>query len=252
MNKIYDLTLNIDIQGLEDLHFKICLGIAKSRLTPTTRVIPHHEMNGRFKEAVDFKNAEPINRILAIAAEASSILTEQELEEYNKLGYVQKRNLLELYKDGYRDGDFVRIRFTKDQYLQDKFATFYSNKTDVTENTQHFPELMEWIKQLPFVDVGRVLIFVTNQYMHNDIHFDRRDIWANGQHHFIWFNPFNAKKFFLVDGYEKEHLSAKAAFFDTSYLHGAEPAPRTTYTLRVDGHLSEEFCLTNNIEWTPR
>lgn len=251
MKKFYHLDPYLDLQGLEDLHFKICLGIAKSKTTPTTRLIPHHEMTGQFKEMVDYKNNEPISRIAAIANDAAS-LSEDERIEYSKLTYVQKRNLLELYKQGYRDGDFVRIRFTKDEYLSDKFATFYKDKTDVTENTEHFPELMNWINQLPFTEVGRVLIFVTRQYMNSDVHFDRRDHWADGRHHFIWFNPFNMKKFFMIDGYDKEYMKSKSMFFDTSYLHGTDSTPFTTYSIRVDGQLSKEFCEKTGIEWAPR
>jgi len=250
MKKCYDLESHVDMTALENLHYKICLGIAKSRTTPTTRVIPHYEMSGEWEKAVDFKDTE-IPRIAAVAAENQS-LTPEELVEFNKLGYVQKRHLLELYKNGYRDGDFVRVRFTKDAFLTDKFATFYSDKTELTENTVHFPELMEWISKLPFIDVGRVLIFVTRQYMHGDMHFDRRDDWANGMHHFIWLNPFGTKKFFILNGYEKEYVKSKAIFFDTSYLHSSDPIPQTTYTIRVDGQLSEEFCRANDIPWTAR
>lgn len=252
MKKIYDLDSKLDIASLENLHFKICMGIAKSKTNPSTRIMPHYEMSGDFKAAVDYKNNEQIARIAAIADDATAVLTPDELTEYNLLSYTQKRNVLELYKNGYRDGDFVRIRFTKDEFLRDKFATFYSDKTDWTENTQHFPELMAWIQQLPFIDIGRILIFVTRQYIHSDLHYDRRDVWANGMHHFIWFNPFNKKKFFLVDGYEKEFVNTRAAFFDTSYLHGNEPIPETAYSIRVDGQLSEEFCRENDIEWVKR
>jgi hypothetical protein len=251
MKKYYDLESQCDIAGLEQLHYKLCLGIAQAKLTPTTRMIPHYEQNGEFSKAVDYKNSE-IARIAAVADDADKHLTPDELIEYNKLTYVQKRNVLELYRGGFRDGDFVRLKMTRAQYLSDKYATFYDSKTEWVDNHKLFPELVEWIHRLPFIEIGRVLIFITHQYMHSDMHYDRRDVWADGRHHFIWFNPHGAKKFFLVDGHEKEYINSKAAFFDTSYLHGAEPSPTTTYTLRVDGQLSKEFCERNGIQWSSR
>jgi hypothetical protein len=48
MKMYYDLESQIDMKGLEDLHFKICLGIAKSLKFISTRLIPHYEMSGQF------------------------------------------------------------------------------------------------------------------------------------------------------------------------------------------------------------
>lgn len=251
MKNIYDLESSLDIEGLEKIHFNICVGIAKSNLTPTTRIIPHHEQQGRFIEAIDYKNSE-MARISAVADDAESFLSSEELHVYNTLTYVQKRNVLELYKQGFRDGDFVRLKMTKQEFLKDKFATFYDSKTEWVENHKNFPELVDWIKRLPFLEIGRVLIFVTKQYMHSDIHYDRRDDWMSGKHHFIWFNPFKMKKFFFVNGYEKEYVDTKAAFFTTDRLHGCEPVPYTAYSIRVDGQLTKEFCEQHNIEWCPR
>lgn len=249
--KIYALDSLIDIKPLEDLHLKICAGIAKSKPTPSTRVIPHYEMAGDFKRAVDFKNNE-ISRISAVADEGINLFKDEELEIYSKLSYVEKRRFLELYAHGYTDGEFIRVRFTKNEFLKDKFATFYSDKTEWCLNTPHFPELIDWITTLPFIDIGRILIFVTHQYMVSDMHYDRRDDWNDGKHHFVWFNPFGMKKFFMVNGYEKEYFKTKVAFYDVGYLHGADPSPYTTYTVRVDGQLSEDFCNKAGIKWSER
>lgn len=249
--KIVKLDNFINVTPLEDLHFRICLGIAKSKVTPSTRLIPHYEQNGQWDKAVDYKNNEQA-RIAAVADDAESYLSTVEFDEYKKLTYVEKRHFLRLYCNGYTEGDFVRVRFTKNEFLNDKFATFYADKTEESINYSHFLEVMDWVKTLPFREVGRVMFFVTNAYMHTDMHFDRRDDWYDGRFHFIWFNPFKMKKFFLVNGYDKEYVDSKAIFFDTSYLHGAEPCPKTTYTFRVDGQFTEQFCKETGIKWKPR
>jgi len=249
--KIVELDRYIDIRHLEDLHLKNCLGIAKSKLTPSTRRIPGYEMGNDFKLAVDYKNAE-VSRIAAVADNSAEHLAPLEYFYYKDLSYVEQRKFLELYCRGYTDGDFVRVRFTKKEHLQDNFATFYADKTEESINYPHFTELMEWVKTLPFREIGRVMFFVTRQYMASDMHYDRRDEWYDGRYHFMWFNPFGAKKFFLVDDYKKEYIDNKVAFFNTSYLHGNDAVPYTAYSFRVDGQLTEEFCKRTGILWKKR
>ena len=251
MKMYYDLESQIDMEGLENLHFKICLGIAKSKKFISTRLIPHYEMSGQFCEAVDFKNSE-YGRAGKIAEDSNPMLTDEEAKEYNKLSYNEKRYIMELYCKGYCDGYFVPITFIKsDPGLE--FSAFYKDKCSSSINMQFFPELMEWIyHKTPFIHVGRIMFFNTTHYLHSDMHYDRRDNWNDGRHHFIWFNPFKMKKFFLVDGYEKIYVDSKAVFFDMQYIHGADPSTFSTYSLRIDGQLSEEFCKANDILWKKR
>jgi len=249
--KIWNLDPYIDVDPLENLHLKICQGIALSNRDLATRVIPHYEMQGNINLAIDFKNSDA-NRISAVADHTEDILNDEEKEIYRSLGYNQKRAFLELYKNGYTDGEYVRIRFTKKQNLADTFSTFYSSTTEWTENTKYFSELLEWIYALPFIDIGRILIFVTKHYMHGDLHYDRRDEWLNGKHHFIWLNPFNQKKFSLYDGYTEIPITSKSAFFDTRYIHGSKIHNKSVYSIRIDGQLTEQFCKQANIPWTSR
>jgi hypothetical protein len=249
--KIWNLDPYIDVDLLENLHLKICQGIALSNRDLATRVIPHYEMQGNLNLAIDFKNSDS-NRISAVADHAEDILTNEEKEIYRSLDYNQKRTFLELYKNAYNDGEYVRIRFTKKEYLLDTFSTFYSSTTDWTENTKYFKDLIDWIYLLPFIDIGRILIFVTKHYMHGDLHYDRRDEWLNGKHHFIWLNPFNQKKFCLYDGYTEIPITSKSAFFDTRYIHGSKIHDKSVYSIRIDGQLTEQFCKQADIPWTSR
>jgi len=249
--KFWNLDPYINIDPLEKLHLKICQGIALSNRDIATRVIPHYEMQGNIKAAIDFKNSD-ISRISAVSEPIENILTDEEKIIYQPLGYNQKRTFLELYKNGYTDGEYVRIRFTKKENVSDTFSTFYSDTTEWTENTKYFSELLEWIYTLPFIDVGRILIFITKHYMHGDLHYDRRDDWLDGRHHFIWLNPFNQKKFSLYEGYEEIPVTSKAAFFDTRLIHGSKIHDRSVYSIRIDGQLTKQFCKQANIPWMQR
>lgn len=247
---IWNLDEYIDITPLETMHLSICRGISQSSRDYSTRIIPHHEALGNIEAALNYKNNE-ISRISSIRNDFSDILSPSELEIFNTLNYNQRRMFLELYKGGYTDGEFVRLRFTKEQHLYDKFSTFYSDTTDITENTKFFPELMSWINTLPFTDIGRILIFVSKHHLPGDLHYDRRDDWMDGRHHFIWINP-RGKKFSIYDGNTEISVNSKAVFFDTSYIHGAGKNLYTSYSLRIDGHLNKDFCDKAGILWRPR
>lgn len=250
---ITDLDSYINVSQLEDCHLEICAGIAKSKTNMSSRVIPHLEMQSDFNKVIEFKTNESA-RIGNVASEGSEHLkTEQEKEYFNSLSHEQKKRFLQLYKNAYWDGEFVRIKFTKPDCAQHAFATFHDSMCEWHENASHFPKTMEFIKSLPFREIGRVLFFVSYHYLHTDVHYDRKDDCFDGRHHFVWLNPFNQKKFFLVDDNKKKHtISSKSAFFNTRYLHGAEPSEKMTYSLRVDGQLDEDFCKKTGILWQAR
>jgi hypothetical protein len=249
--QIWSLDHLIDIAGLEELHLEICRGIAMSNRDLSTRLVPHLEMTKGLDAALAFKNKEP-PRIYSVSDDARLLLSEEELEAYLPMTYNQKRTFLEVYKGAYTDGEFIRIRFTQKEHLLRPYSTFHSNQTEWTENAQHFPRLLSWINKLPFSDIGRILIFLTKHHLHGDIHYDRRDHWLDGRHHFLWLNPFGQKKFYLYDGNQPIHVTSKAAFFDTSYLHGTSIHETTVYSLRIDGQLNQEICNQVGIPWSPR
>jgi len=252
MSKIlWNLEPLVDIEGLEKLDLDICWGISKSSRDYSTRVIPHYEAQGRISEAIAYKNTEGA-RIAEVKDIETTGFSSYELERYNSLNYNQKRKFLELYCGGYNDGEFVRIKFTKNNHLDDKFSTFYSGTTEWTNNAEYFGSLIEWINKLPFTDIGRILIFITKHYLHGDLHYDRRDDWLDGRHHFIWFNPFGRKHFNIYHEDEIIPVTHRAAFFDTGYIHGSGIHTNTVYSIRVDGQLEQDFCKKAGIPWHPR
>lgn len=244
----------IDIAPLEACHLEICAGIAKSNTDLSARVIPHLELEGSWEELLKFKSNEA-DRLAAVKDEGEDLLTENEFNYFKELSHVERKRFMQLYKNAYCDGEFVRLKFTKPKYwggVEDKYATFYSDKCMWTQEVMHFPKTMDFINSLPFVDVGRILLFFTYAHMPSDLHFDRTDDPFDGRHHFIWFNPFSQKKFFIVDGEQKQYIDSKVCMFNTTHLHGSDASRQATYTLRVDGQLSKEFCDKVGLTWQPR
>ncbi len=243
----------INNQNLEDLHLEICSGLAQAKSDMSSRVIPHYEMQKEFDKLFEYKNNDRA-RIAAVADHGESFLTtDRERSIFHSLDREQKKRFLQLYKKAYWDGEYVRIKFTKKDFSTHPEATFYNSMCEWHPNANLFPGVLKFIESLPFLEVGRVLFFISYHYLHTDVHYDRKDQVFDGKNHFIWFNPFKQKEFYLIDHNKKIHdVDCRSAFFDPRFLHGARPSPKMTYTLRVDGQLEKLFCEKVGLPWQPR
>lgn len=250
--KIYNLDPYIDVGILENCHLEICAGLAKSKTFMSSRVIPHLEMENNIPELINFKKNEGA-RVAQIFDEGARHLNFEEKRVFTKLTHEQKKRFLQLYKNAYWDGEYVRLCYPRQEHWGEPEAIFYSDKCEWQENTPHFPQLKKFIHSLPFIDIGRVSFFITYHYLHSDVHHDRENDVYDGRHHYIWLNPFNNKKFFLLDDMgNKTYVPHKAAIFDGTQLHGSEPASKMTYSIRIDGQLEESFCKKVGLLWKKR
>lgn len=252
-NKLfYNLEPYVDIAELEACHLEICAGIARSETNMASRVIPHFEMKGDLKALIEFKKSEGA-RVAEIFEEGARHLSFGEKKVFAKLNHEQKKRFLQLYKGAYWDGEYVRLRFPKREFWNRHDSIFYADMCDWHSNAQYFPKLKSFIEKLPFNEIGRVIFFVTYHYLASDVHYDRENGVYNGERHYLWLNPFQQKKFFLLDDEgNKTYINHKAAVFDGMKLHGADPAPQMCYTIRVDGQLKREVCEKVGLPWVER
>lgn len=251
-DKIYNLEPFVDFKALEKCHLEICAGIAQSETNMASRVIPHYEMQNNMTELIKYKKAEG-PRVQEIFEEGAKHLNLAEKKIFLKLNHEQKKRFLQLYKKAYWDGEYVRIKYPKREFWGQADSIFYEDECEWHQNSQYFPQLLEFLKTLPFDQIGRVIFFVTYHYLHSDVHYDRENSVYDGQHHYLWLNPFENKKFFLLDDLgQKTYIKHKAAMFDGTILHGAEAATFTTYSIRVDGQLSKEVCDKLHLPWKKR
>jgi hypothetical protein len=120
-----------------------------------------------------------------------------------------------------------------------------------TDSSKYFPKLIEYVNQLPFKTIGRVLFFTT--YPNAGVVIHRDSVVAEHKDHninlffdggwrpsFIW-DEVNKKKIFLEAG-------AKSYFFNNRDYHGVDPEPVFRYTLRVDGTFTDELCKQLGLE----
>ena len=129
----------INVSELEACHLEICAGIAKSKTNMSSRVIPHFEMQKDFDQLFRYKSSEQA-RIDSVANEGSEILrTEEEKNYFNQLTHEQKKRFLQLYKKAYSDGEYVRLKFPKNEFLRHSFSTFNDSMCEWHPNSEFFP-----------------------------------------------------------------------------------------------------------------
>lgn len=142
-------------------------------------------------------------------------------------------------------------------YLKNNaFFSKDSTEPDYTDEAyKYFPKVIDYIEELPFNKIGRVLFFTTfpgqRVPVHRDAHVESHKdhninlFFKAGRKSFIW-DPINKEKIYLDP-------TAKSYFFNNRDFHGVDPEPGFRYTLRIDGQFSEDLCrslgLFGNMTW---
>ncbi len=114
-----------------------------------------------------------------------------------------------------------------------------------TENAPHFPKTIEFIKRLPFKEIGRILFFVSEPHQDVLIHYDGELDGSRERKNteMIYFRPMMKKNFFLWDNEKNENVMVKscASYWNDLDWHGALPSDGKAFSLRVDGIFEDSF-----------
>jgi hypothetical protein len=119
------------------------------------------------------------------------------------------------------------------------------DKADVWEPTEYareLPELMGFIRTLPFKSIGRAIIFYDFSGSPVTAHRDHANL--DVAHEFIWFRPNLSKPFYMMNKQtgEKSYVKSYSAWFDTvNQFHGADATPGLSVSLRIDGIFTDEL-----------
>ena len=114
-----------------------------------------------------------------------------------------------------------------------------------TEHAAKFPTLVEIIKQLPFQDIGRVMLFMTEANNQTVPHFDGKTQDERPNDDFIWFTTKpGTKNIFVMDEFTKERTYAatdkKFVWWNEMDYHGTEPTTHFSFSIRIDGKFTPE------------
>jgi len=111
-----------------------------------------------------------------------------------------------------------------------------------SEHAEHFPEVMEFVRTLPFKSIGRILIMYDFNGRAVTPHRDHDKTELS--HEFIWFRPTLTKPFFIMNHStgERQYVKSYSAWFDTvNQFHGADATDGFSISLRVDGKFNDEL-----------
>jgi hypothetical protein len=112
------------------------------------------------------------------------------------------------------------------------------------EARETFPSTVAFIESLPFVEVGRVVLFGIEANDHAPYHRDSEPGRSESIAQSISFCPRGDKRFALRAGPEGEPLvvASRIYWFNDMDWHGVEPDPYFRYSIRVDGIFDPEFA----------
>lgn len=235
-----DMVPYIDADKLHGLFLPIAKGIAQAGPLPTT-LFPPGTKNRNY---TDLNSIPDINPTF--------------IDEYNStlagLTLQQQHRFAELAGGMISSGNYIELRYPASRKYKDIFDCELCQ--DNLAEQALFPELMEFIKTLPFSSIGRIIIFISSPFIEGHIHSDLSSTqeflfppllnkYAYKNNNFIWFNPNNKKKFFIYDedNDSKISVNSEACFFNTWDYHGSDISTTTTFSFRIDGRFTKELKL---------
>tara|TARA_R110002153_G_scaffold29711_3_gene91125 strand:+ start:46179 stop:46865 length:687 start_codon:yes stop_codon:yes gene_type:complete len=160
-------------------------------------------------------------------------------DEVKDMSDTQRRLFLSVYEKAAFPGRAVMIK------KQDHYKNKHLDSHCVfTKNAIFFPKLLSFINKFPFKEYGRIELFVgypnCSVPIHKDV-MDENDVNEKTCDFFWLSTRGNDKKFYVLDDKNKKHYATHISWFDEKDLHGSDPLPYSTLSLRVDGIFEEEF-----------
>lgn len=111
------------------------------------------------------------------------------------------------------------------------------------EAREVFPETVRFIEGLPFLEIGRAVIFGLEPNDHAPLHRDTEPGESLGVSHSISLSPRGDKRLYLRNAPDDEPLvvDARAYWFNDMDYHGVLADPRFRYSIRIDGVFEPSF-----------
>jgi hypothetical protein len=232
-----DLDPFLDVEGFKNLHLESCYGISRSVWDQGNYGPGVYD---RSKPDLFWTEADLYTR------------RHPDWEEIAQLQFKdinERRKYLKLRYGIYNPSSTIYLR---KPVGRDYHSIAEASANPWTANCQFFPNVVKWVKELPFAELGRVLFFVHEHdcdlVKHSDLKHsgsaDKKYI-ADKPHEaeFIWIRPNKDKGFFVWDEVNdvKHHVTSYSAWFNSFDVHGGDPTPMMTYSLRADGVFTDEF-----------
>lgn len=204
--------------------------IAKQLKVDPSIIYPSYKSMDQF---IDIEHLASLDKYITDYLE--KYLLDNKIARYN---FPTGTSTLQFWKPKITQSYYIPITYSPDKYnywnLND------ASKFRLSSFAYELPELMTFIRTLPFKETARImLMFDTGGHVVTP---HRDHINLNVCHEFIWFRTNFKKKFYVYSKGEKEYIEGYSAWFDTvNQFHGADAANELNFSLRVDGIFSDEL-----------
>jgi Rieske 2Fe-2S family protein len=155
---------------------------------------------------------------------------------------LSKRQMLYLkYRYGVYFPWQVCYHFLENERWEDKHSG--SGKGFDAEAEALFPATVAFIRSLPFVEIGRAVLFGLDANDHAPAHRDSEPGVSLEVAQSISFDPRGDKRFYVCDPENRERIvvNSRIYWFNDMDYHGVEPDPFFRYSIRVDGVFDRGF-----------
>lgn len=144
----------------------------------------------------------------------------------------------------YRHGVYFPWKVCHHLLANDRWEDKHSGEGKVfsADAERWFPQTVAFVRSLPFLEIGRCVIFGLHANDHAPFHRDTEP-GTDGVAHCLNFAPRPGKRLVLAspDGSERVPVEAPIYWFNDMDWHGVEAAPYFRYSLRVDGRYDPAF-----------
>jgi hypothetical protein len=118
-----------------------------------------------------------------------------------------------------------------------------ADKSFRAEACEVFPRTLEYIRRLPFREIGRAIIFGLEANDHAPVHRDTPPDTKGEVQHSVTICPRKNKRFFLSspDLSSRLRVQTPVYWFNDMDWHGVDPDPFFRYSIRIDGVFEPAF-----------
>ncbi len=156
---------------------------------------------------------------------------------------LNRRQMLYLkYRHGVYFPWAVCYHLLSDDRWEDKHSG--AGKDFEPEALREMPRTVEFVKSLPFREIGRCVLFGLEAGQHAPAHRDSEPGVAPSVAQSISFAPRKGKRFYLADpkGAQRTVVETPIYWFNDMDYHGVEADPYFRYSIRVDGVFEPSFA----------
>jgi len=247
-----DLEPHLDLSALDAIHEEVCLGLSQ---VPVAYTGGSHRSMGIMPPSLqesalgDYRSVlsslTPAERaVFATLADDPIAAREEDVLDFGEerpLTLSRRQQLWLEYRHGVYFPWKVYYEMIPNHYWDEKSSG--AGKAFTREARTFFPKTVEFVKRLPFSQIGRSNIMGLSALDYGTVHLDGDPRKKPEADHFITFCPAGNKRLFLWDEAKQEKLfvERRAYWFNDSDYHGVESAPYFRYSIRVDGIFLPEF-----------